>query len=86
VTPAQDHNAERRRDLANHAAQVRRLADELAAAIANGLVLGPPIPGRVHGAWLAVKEWAEVLGRSQPRTDQPRGRDHCCPAHRPPTA
>jgi hypothetical protein len=66
VTPAQDNNAERRRDLAEHAAQVRRLADGLAAAIAKGLVLGLPIPGRVHGAWLTVDEWAELLGRSQP--------------------
>jgi hypothetical protein len=73
VTPAQDGNAERHRELAEHATQVRRLADELAAAIAKGLVLGLPIPGRVHGAWLAVDEWAELLGRSQRRTDQPRG-------------
>ena len=73
MTPAQDNNAERRRDLAEHAAQVRRLADELAAAIAKGLVLALPIPGRVHGAWLALDEWAELLGRSQRRTDQPRG-------------
>jgi hypothetical protein len=35
VTPAQDGNAERHRELAEHATQVRRLADELAAAIAS---------------------------------------------------
>jgi hypothetical protein len=79
VTPAQDNNAERRRELAEHAAQVRCLADELAAAIAKGLVLGLPIPGRVHGAWLAVDEWAELLGRSSAGLTSRGGRDQCCP-------